>query len=84
MTALGVIVGTVSVGVGSGAPVELATFDLPIVAHLSRDGGGVITLGATIGPESLGSAIAGALREVADRFDPGVHDLTPVDALPPA
>lgn len=84
MTALGMVTGSISLGVGSSAPVEVATFDLPIVAHLSRNGEGAVTLDATIGPESLSSAIAIALREAADHFDPETRELPEPELLPGA
>jgi hypothetical protein len=84
MTALGTITGAVSVAVGSGEPVEVATFEVPIATTVVATEPGAARLVAHVGPATLGSAIADTLRQLADRIDPDVHDLPEPELLPGA
>jgi hypothetical protein len=85
MTALGTIKGVLSLGLGDADPHEVADFELPIVAEVESNGPGVVMLGVTVGPDSLASAIARSLRDIADRIDPQKHvDLLDADLAPGA
>lgn len=85
MTALGSLTGSVSVSVSSLPGIQVAEFALPIAARVEPDEGEGIRLVANVGPDSLGHAIATALRDLADSIDPDRHapvDLEPVELAP--
>ncbi|MDF2554142.1 MAG: hypothetical protein K0R60_37 [Microbacterium sp.] len=77
MMTLATIKGTVLIGISSAQGVEVAEFTLPVQVDAEARDPGVVRY--SVGPDSLGHAIAAALREVADRVDPDVPNAAPAD-----
>lgn len=83
MTALGSIIVTLSLGVDSAPPSEVASVEVPVSAKVEGVAEGFVRIVLATAPDAFGKAIAGALRTVADRFDPDTEDPVAAD-LPDA
>lgn len=70
--ALGSITVTLSLGVGSTPAQDVASVEVPVTARVEGRDAGTLRVALTAAPDAFSKAIAGALRDVADRFDPDV------------
>lgn len=76
MSALGAVTVTLSLGVGSAPAHEVASVEVPLTARVEGvDEDGALRVALATAGDAFGKAIAGALRDVADRFDPDVADV---------
>lgn len=80
-TMLRTLTGGISISIGAGDPVHVATFELPLSTRVSSTNEHTINLVVETEPASLNSAIADALRQLADSIDPVPAD-APVDLQP--
>jgi hypothetical protein len=81
--ALGSITVTLSLGVGSAPAHEVASLEVPVSARVEGADAGTLRVALSAAPDAFGKAVASALRDVADRFDPDV-DLLAADLAPGA
>ncbi|WP_374978111.1 hypothetical protein ACEYYH_10545 [Microbacterium trichothecenolyticum] len=80
MTAsVGAVTVTLSLAVGAAPAQEVGSVEVPVAARVEGSAPGELRAVLEVAPDAFGAAIAGALRGIADRFDPAMPDPEPVD-----